>query len=71
MGTAVRERDPVQTVEHDLAEEFGDRLPGATLHVMAEEAVAELSDARVREFVPVLAWRRARSRARIAILAMG
>jgi hypothetical protein len=71
MGTAVRERDPIATVEHDLAVEFGGRLPEATLHAMAEEAVSELSDARVRDFVPVLAWRRARSRARIVILAMG
>ena len=65
-----RGRDPVRTVEHDLAAEFGDSLPEATLHAIAIEAVSELSDARVRESVPILAWRRARSRARIAILAM-
>jgi hypothetical protein len=60
------ERDPVETVEHDLTAEFGDRLPEEALHEMAREAVSELADARVREFVPILAWRRARSRARAA-----
>jgi hypothetical protein len=65
------ERDPVVSVEHDLSAEFGDRLPGDALHTIAEEAVSELADARVREFVPVLAWRRARSRARVALLSMG
>lgn len=67
----ILERDPIETVEHDLSVEFGDRLPPVTIHAMAEEAVSELGDARVQEFVPVLAWRRARSRARIAVLAMG
>jgi hypothetical protein len=37
---------------------------------MAEEAVSELSDARVHEFVPVLAWRRARTRAQVVVLSM-
>lgn len=67
----ILERDPIESVEHDLSAEFGDRLTPDTIHTMAEEAVSELSDARVHEFVPVLAWRRARSRARIAVLAMG
>lgn len=69
----VSARDPVRTVEHDLTVEFGDDLPEDTLHTIAQEAVRELADARVREFVPILAWRRARARARarIAVLAMG
>jgi hypothetical protein len=46
-------------------------VPGDARHTIAEEAVSELADARVREFVPVLAWRRARSRARVALLSMG
>jgi hypothetical protein len=66
----ILERDPVETVEHDLMVEFGDRLTPDVLHTMAEEAVSELSDARVHEFVPVLAWRRARSRARVAVVSM-
>jgi hypothetical protein len=69
-GQAVSERDPITVVERDLSVEFGDRIPGATLHAMAEEAVSELADARVPDFVPILAWRRARSRARVALLSM-
>jgi hypothetical protein len=66
----ILERDPIETVEHDLAAEFGDRLTPDMLHTMAEEAVSELSDARVHEFVPVLAWRRARTRAQVVVLSM-
>lgn len=72
MGTGgIGERDPVASVEHDLSVEFGDRLPSDALHAIAEDAVSELADARVREFVPVLAWRRARSRARVVLLSVG
>lgn len=69
-GPAVNDRDPIAVVEHDLSVEFGNRLPGDTLHAIAEEAVSELAGARVRDYVPILAWRRARSRARVVLLAM-
>jgi hypothetical protein len=60
-------RDPAESVHRDLIREFGGSIPHALLRTWAHEAVEELRDARVREFVDVFAWRRARERARSSL----
>jgi hypothetical protein len=62
-GTDTR-ADPLPGVRRQLAAEYGETVPRDLIDLAAQEAVAELSDARIREFVPVLAWRRARARLR-------
>jgi len=56
-------RDPVQVVTHDLLSEFNEALSHETISLLAAEEVQAFEDAGVREFVPILAWRRARRRA--------
>jgi uncharacterized membrane protein YcjF (UPF0283 family) len=56
-------RDPVQVVTHDLQAEFDDTLSHETIAMLASEEVQAFEDAEVREFVSILAWRRARRRA--------
>jgi hypothetical protein len=56
-------RDPVQTVTHDLLAEFEQTLSRETIAMLAAEEVSVFEDVGVREFVPILAWRRARRRA--------
>ncbi|MGZ5290674.1 MAG: three-helix bundle dimerization domain-containing protein [Actinomycetota bacterium] len=56
-------RDPVQVVTHDLLAEFDETLSHETISTLAVEEVRAFEDAEVREFVSVLAWRRARKRA--------
>jgi hypothetical protein len=58
-------RDPVQAVTHDLLAEFDRSLSRETLSMLASEEVRAYEDVEVREFVPILAWRRARKRARV------
>ena len=62
-------RDPVGCVHRDLKREFGGSIPDTLLRSWAHEAVAEYRGARVREFVDVLAWRRARGWARASLAA--
>jgi hypothetical protein len=57
-------RDPVQVVTHDLLAEFDRTLTHETISTLAAEEVRAFQDAEVREFVSILAWRRARRRAR-------
>lgn len=56
--------DPLPRLRQQLASEYGDTVSPETIDRTAEEAVHELSGARIREFVPVFAWRRARARLR-------
>ncbi len=56
-------RDPVQVVTNDLLAEFSGTLSHETISSLALEEVRAFEDAGVREFVPILAWRRARRRA--------
>jgi hypothetical protein len=56
--------DPLPGVRQQLLAEYGETVPTEQIDRAAQEAVAELSDAPIREFVPVLAWRRARARLR-------
>jgi hypothetical protein len=50
-------------VVRDLYDEFRDLIRPEVIARLAEEAVAGFASATVKEFVAVLAWRRARSRA--------
>ncbi|MGZ5290463.1 MAG: three-helix bundle dimerization domain-containing protein [Actinomycetota bacterium] len=56
-------RDPIQAVVNDLKGEFEESLSHETISALAAEEVRAFEDATVREFVPMLAWRRARRRA--------
>jgi hypothetical protein len=56
--------DPLPGLRKQLASEYGETLPAETIDRAAQEALGELSEARIRDYVPVLAWRRARARLR-------
>jgi hypothetical protein len=56
--------DPLPGLIRRLSAEYGDLLPRDAIDGAAVEALEELGGARVREFVPILAWRRARERLR-------
>ena len=58
--------DPLPRLREQLATEFGAVVPGEKIEQAAQQALGEFEDARVREFVSVLAWRRARARLRQA-----
>jgi len=45
-----------------LSQEFGNRLDAVTIERIAAEEVAAFDEARVRDFVPILARRRGRRR---------
>jgi len=60
----IAERDPVEVVERELGREFGGLLPDVTIAMLAEQEVAMFVDAKIRDFVPLLARRRAQARAR-------
>jgi hypothetical protein len=52
-------RDPLPMLKEQLKEEFAD-FPRERIDQVAEEVFHEFDAARIREFVPVFAWRRAR-----------
>jgi hypothetical protein len=54
--------DPIPKVEHQLTAEFKGRVPDEVIREVARSSVDEFRDARVKDFVPILAARRARSR---------
>jgi Protein of unknown function (DUF3562) len=56
--------DQLARVRGQLEAEYGETLPRERIDRAAEEAVAALSDARIRDFIPLLAWRQARARLR-------
>ena len=51
-------------LRQQLRQEYGDAVPGELIDRVAEETLRELQGARIRDFVPVFAWRRARQRLR-------
>jgi hypothetical protein len=53
-------RDPLPGLRAQLLDEFGAAVPPERLEQAAEQALHQLDSARVREYVPVFAWRRAR-----------
>jgi hypothetical protein len=56
--------DPLPELRARLARHYGDTVPEELIDLAAREAIDDLSSARIREFVPVFAWRRARARLR-------
>ena len=56
--------DPLPALRDDLVREYGTMMPTAAIEQAARQALAEFDGVPIREFVPVLAWRRARSRLR-------
>ena len=64
MSVAIGQVDPVTVIERELGEEFAGQLPDATIRRLAKEEVAAFANAHVQDFVPVLAGRRARARAK-------
>ncbi|MGZ4133078.1 MAG: three-helix bundle dimerization domain-containing protein [Actinomycetota bacterium] len=53
----------IEIVEHDLLAEFEGMLPSRDLALLASEEVHAFDGAAVNDFIPILAWRRARRRA--------
>lgn len=56
------EPDPLPGLRKQLEDEYGGRVPDETIDLVAREVLGELRSARIHDFVPVLAWRRARVR---------
>lgn len=63
-GEAIR--DPLPGLREQLTSEYGGVVPREKIDQVAEQALDELEGARIREFVAVFAWRRARARLRQA-----
>ena len=63
-------QDPIQKPAADLLprlrsqleEEYGGSVPSDTIAKVAEQTLKEFQGTKVREFVSVFAWRRARQR---------
>ncbi|MGZ4132860.1 MAG: three-helix bundle dimerization domain-containing protein [Actinomycetota bacterium] len=55
-----RRQELLQRVLADLSREFGGALPRDVIVSAARRAVEGFEGARVDDFVPILAWRRAR-----------
>jgi hypothetical protein len=58
--TRARRQELLQRVLADLSREFGGVLPRDVIASAARRAVDGFDGARVDDFVPILAWRRAR-----------
>ncbi|MGE5226380.1 MAG: three-helix bundle dimerization domain-containing protein [Planctomycetaceae bacterium] len=59
-GGRARRQELLQRVLADLSREFGGTLPREVIAGAARRAVEGFEGARVDDFVPILAWRRAR-----------
>jgi Protein of unknown function (DUF3562) len=59
-------RDLLPRLRQQLASEYGTLVSADSIDRAAEDALGELEGARIRDFVPLLAWRRARARLRQA-----
>lgn len=53
-------REPLHELQEQLAREFVGVVPREAIDEAARGAFEEFEGARIRAFVPVLAWRRAR-----------
>jgi hypothetical protein len=58
-------RDPLPRLRKQLSEEYGDQ-PDDRIDQAAKHALERLGAARIREFVPIFAWRHAREHLRQA-----
>jgi hypothetical protein len=56
--------DLLPRLRNQLEEEYGGSVPSDTIEQVAEQTLREFQRVKVREFVPVFAWRRARQRLR-------
>ncbi len=54
--------DPRAFVVHQLSMEFGDQVDPQTIQEVATHEVSQFDGAKVRDFVPIIAWRLARAR---------
>jgi hypothetical protein len=59
-------RDPLPGLRDQLMNEYGEVVSLERIDEAAEHALAELDGARIRDFVPVFAWRHAREHLRKA-----
>lgn len=71
MGRSRTDRDPETIVFDRLEEEFGDGVDPVLLREIAREEVEGFESARVRDFVPIIAWRQARARVILHLRATG
>lgn len=62
-------KDPLPGLCQRLAREFDGAVPREVIDQAAQEALEELDDARIREFVPIFAWRTARASLRTTLVA--
>jgi hypothetical protein len=69
LSVEIVEQHPAEVLKRELVVEFGDRLPDDTIETLALQEVAAFDDASVRDFVVLLAGRRARTRAKALIAA--
>lgn len=60
MDVSESRREPLQELQEWLVREFAGTVPRPRIEAAANDAFREFEDARIRAFVPVLAWRRAR-----------
>jgi hypothetical protein len=58
--------DPLPGLLRQLEAEYGDDVPSETIDRVAKESLGDFRGAKVRDFVPVFAWRHARQRLRRA-----
>jgi hypothetical protein len=58
-------RDPLPRLRKQLADEYRDQ-PGDRIDEAAKHALDRFGGAKVRDFVPILAWRHARQHLRRA-----
>jgi hypothetical protein len=56
--------DPNLILEHELIIEFGERLSADMISREAASSFGEFSDAKIKDYVPLLASRRARAHLR-------
>ena len=64
IGEAIR--DPLPGLRAQLVNEYRGLFPPEEIDEVAKQALDEFRSARIREYVPVFAWRHARERLRRA-----
>ncbi len=63
-GDRSAEADPLPALRQRLMEEFGGSVSAEMIDRIARQSLNDLGEARVPDFVPMFAWRRARSQLR-------
>ena len=62
LSNALADRDVLSGVIKELSAEFGDQIDVASITRVATQEVALFDGAKVRNFIPMIAWRLARFR---------